>query len=134
MWIGSSRQNKAKPLAIKWPDEPIKALGVYYSYDPELLHDNNFIEKLDGIKNLINIWSSRSLSIYGEVTVIKSLIIPKFVYITSLLPTPKNIIKELNRLLFRFLWKGVDKTTRLSVVNEYEKGGFKTIDILRDND
>ena len=31
MWIGSSRQNKTKPLGIKWPDEPIKALGVYYS-------------------------------------------------------------------------------------------------------
>ena len=117
MWIGSSRQNKTNPPAIKWPDEPIKALGVYYSDDPKLVHEKNFIEKLDSIKKLINIWSSRSLSIYGKVTVIKSLIIPKFVYITSLLPTPKNIIKELNRLLFKFLWKGVDKTTRLSVIN-----------------
>ena len=73
----------------------------------------------------INIWSSRGLSIYGKVTVIKSLIIPKFVYIASLLPSPKNIIKELNQLLFKFLWKGVDKTTRLSVINEYEKSRSK---------
>ena len=42
-------------LGIKWPDEPIKSLGVYYSYDPKLLHDRNFIEKLDSIKKLINI-------------------------------------------------------------------------------
>ena len=129
MWIGSSRQNKTKPLSIKWPDEPIKALGVYYSYDPKLLHEKNFIEKLDSIKKLINIWSSRGLSIYGKVTIIKSLIIPKFVYIASLLPTPKDAIKELNQLLFKFLWKGVDKTTRLSVINEYEKGGLKMIDL-----
>ena len=27
MWIGSSRKNKAKPFGIKWPNEPIKALG-----------------------------------------------------------------------------------------------------------
>ena len=27
------RNNKTKPLGLKWPDEPIKALGVYYSYD-----------------------------------------------------------------------------------------------------
>ena len=33
MWIGSSRENKAKPLRIKWPNEPIKALGVHYTYD-----------------------------------------------------------------------------------------------------
>ena len=63
------------------------------------------------------------------MTVIKSLIIPKFVYIASLLPTPKDAIKELNQLLFKFLWKGVDKTTRLSVINEYEKGSLKLIDL-----
>ena len=128
MWIGSSRGNKTKPFGIKWPNEPIKALGVYYSYDPKLLLEKNFIEKLDTIKKLINIWSSRGLSLYGKVTIIKSLIIPKFVYVSSLLPTPKEVIKQLNQLLFKFLWKGVDKVTRLSAINEYENGGLKMID------
>ena len=88
MWIGSSRGNKTKPFGIKWPNEPIKALGVYCSYDPKLLLEKNFIEKLDTIKKLINIWSSRGVSLYGKVTIIKSLIIPKFVYVSSLLPPP----------------------------------------------
>jgi len=52
-----------------------------------------------------------------------------FVYIVSLLPTPRIAIKELNQLLFKFLWKGVDKITRLSVTNEYEKGRLKMIDL-----
>ena len=26
MWIGSSRENKAKPLGIKWPNEPIRQI------------------------------------------------------------------------------------------------------------
>ena len=107
MWIGSSRENNAKPFGIKWPNEPIKALGVHYTYDLKLLHD----------------------SIYGKVTIIKSLIIPKLVYISSLLPTPKEIILELNQLLFKFLWKGTDKVTRLSAINEYENGGLKMIDL-----
>jgi len=59
---------------------------------------------------------------------IKSLIIPKFVYVSLLLPTPKEVIKQLNQLLFKFLWKGVDKVTRLSATNEYENGGLKMID------
>lgn len=42
MWIGSLKENKAKPLGIKWPDEPIKALGVYYSNDQKLLQEKNF--------------------------------------------------------------------------------------------
>ena len=50
MWIGSLRNNKTKPLGLKWPDEPIKALGVYYSCDEKLLGEKNFIENLDKIK------------------------------------------------------------------------------------
>ena len=129
MWIGSSRENKAKPFGIKWPNEPIKALGVCYTYDLKLLHEKNFIERLDSVKKLINIWSSRGLSIYGKVTIIKSLIIPKLVYISSLLPTPKEIIQELNQLLFKFLWKGTAKVTTLSAINEYKNGGLKMIDL-----
>ena len=69
----------------------------------------------------------RSLPVWkGDL--IKSLIIPKFVYVSSLLPTPKEVIKQLNQLVFKFLWKGVDKVTRLSVINEYENGGLKMID------
>ena len=63
------------------------------------------------------------------MTVIKSLIIPKFVYILSLLPAPKEIVQELNRILFKFLWKGTDKVTRLSTINEYENGGLKMINL-----
>ena len=74
-----------------------------------MLNLKNFREKLDKIKKLINIWSSRGLSLYGKVTIIKSLLIPKVVYISSLLPTPENIIKELNHLVYNFLWKGKDK-------------------------
>ena len=74
-------------------------------------------------------WSARGLSLYGKVTIIKSLIIPKFIYIFSLLPTPKEIIKALNQLLYKFLWKGVDKVKILSTINEYEKGGLKMVDL-----
>ena len=90
---------------------------------------SNFIERLDSVKKLINIWSSRGLSLYGKVTIIKSLIILKFVYISSLLPVPKEILKKLNQLIFNFLWKGLDKVTRLSTINEYENGGLKMIDL-----
>ena len=74
------------------------------------------------MKKLTNIWSSRGLSIYGKVTIIKSLLIPKLVYVSSLPPTPLKIIKQVNHIIFTFLWNGKDKVTRLS-------GGIKMIDI-----
>ena len=98
MWIGSLKESKEEYFGIKWPKIPIKALGVYFTYDQKLLKEKNFIEK----KKLINIWFSRGLSIYGKVTIIKSFLIPKFVYVCSLLPTPKEIVNELNQLLFKF--------------------------------
>ena len=114
---------------IKWPDEPIKALGVYFTYNQKLLKEKNFIERLDSVKKLINNLSSRGLSIYGKLTIIKSFLIPKFVYVCSVLPTPKKLIQELNKVLFKFLWKGTDKVKRVSVINEYEEGGLRMIDL-----
>ncbi|RMX34821.1 hypothetical protein pdam_00022839, partial [Pocillopora damicornis] len=33
MWIGSLKSNDEKPFGINWPSEPIKALGVFFTYD-----------------------------------------------------------------------------------------------------
>ena len=76
-----------------------------------------------------NIWSSRGLYVYGKVTIIKSLLIPKLVYVSSLLPTLLKIIKQVNHIIFTFLRKGKDKVTRFSAINTLEEGGIKMIDI-----
>ena len=130
MWIGSSRGNKTKPFGIKWPNKLIKALGVYYSYDPNLLLEKNFIEKLDTIKKThkyLVLPAEVCPCIRGKVTIIKSLINPKAVYVSSLFPTPKEVIKQLNQSLFKFLWKGVDQVTPLSAITKYGNGRLKMI-------
>ena len=129
MWIGLTKVNKAKPLGIKWPNERTKALGFYYTYDTKLLREKNFIERLDSIKKLITIWSLRGLFIYGKLTIIKSFLIPRFVYICALLPTQNEVLKQLNQLLFKFLWKGIDKVRCVSVITDYGEGGLKMIDL-----
>ena len=88
------------------------ARGFYFTYDQTLLYEKKFQDKLDKMKRLTNIWSSRGLSIYGKVTIIKSLLITKLVYISTLLPTPEKIIKKANHIIYTFLWKGKDKVTR----------------------
>ena len=86
----------------------------------------NFSQKLDDMKKLVNIWSSRGLTIYGKVTIIKTLLVPKVVYTFSLLP--EHIIKELNHLIYTFLKKGKDKVIRAFAINKYEGGGIKMVD------
>ena len=51
LWIGALKNNDSKPLGIKWPNEPIKALGVF-TYDKTLLYEKNFGRNLLALKNL----------------------------------------------------------------------------------
>ena len=61
---------------------------------------------------------------------LKSLAVSQIVYVLSSLPTSKGVIKEVNALLYDFLWdnKG-DKIKRTEMINDYSKGGLKMIDI-----
>ena len=39
MWIGSLKRKDEKPFDLKWPSEPIKALGTFFTYDQSLLYE-----------------------------------------------------------------------------------------------
>jgi len=86
-WL-SQGSSRLKPLGIKRPEDPIKTLGIQFTYDMNLLYSTNFKCKMEEMKKLVNIWSGQGLSIYGKVMVIKSLLFSKFVYISAVLPTP----------------------------------------------
>lgn len=47
----------------------------------------------------------------------------------SVLTTPGEFIKQLNTIIYKFLWKGTDKIARLAAVNGLEYGGFNLIDL-----
>ena len=59
----------------------------------------------------------------------KPMSIAKFVYVWSLLPTPRDLVSQLNPLLFKFSWNATDKVARVPVINNYEHGGLKMIDL-----
>ena len=60
----------------------------------------------------------------------KSLLASQLVYILSPLPTPSGYLKEINSVLYKFLWDGEgDKIKRTEMINDYTKGGLKMLDI-----
>ena len=50
-------------------------------------------------------------------------------YIFSVLPTPEAFIKQLNTIIYNFLWKGPDKVARPAVINDLKYGGLRLMDL-----
>ena len=96
LWIGSLKGKGIKPLGIKWPSEPIKALGIVFIYDQRLLYEKNFQDRIDSMKKLTNIWSSRRLFVYGRVAIIKSPLISKLVYTFESSFIVDNMVENMN--------------------------------------
>ena len=113
MWIGSLKSCEDQPLGVKW-QTCVKFLGIHITCDIKLSVEKNFKQRLKKIKNMINLWKVRGLSIHGKLTIIKAFLFSKMIYPSSVLTTPPEIIKEFNTLVFHFLWNGKDKVTRRS--------------------
>ena len=127
MWIGKNSHSLETPLGLEWCTG-VRTLGIDFSCDQQQVLKQNFHDRLNECQKLINLWKIRGLSLFGKVTIIKSFLIPKLLYVSSIMETPPEVIKQVEKMVFKFLWKGPDKVTRLSVINTLDKGGLNLTD------
>ncbi|KAL9966977.1 hypothetical protein ACROYT_G025128 [Oculina patagonica] len=99
-------------IGIKNMDKPLKKLGIFFSYDKKQAVKLNFDSILDSLKKTLNLWKWRHLTILGRIQIIKSFAIPKFLYRASQLPFPDDVIKRANTIIYEFIWKDANKTSR----------------------
>ena len=64
---------------------PFKALGIWYSYNKNEMLNLNLENRLKNMNTIINIWKSRSLSLKGKITIIKTLILPQINFLFSMI-------------------------------------------------
>ena len=103
----------------------IKILGVHFTYDQTLWRKLNFDETLKTIKERLNCWNWRNLTVLGRIQIIKSFVIPVFMYRAGLVCSHKEIVKEVNKIIFNFIWKGKDKVKRSALISDVENGGLR---------
>ena len=129
LWIGSNRDNKTKPLGILWPDHPLRILGIYVSYDEDACYKCNFESRLNKAKQIINMWSMRNLTMYGRKQIIKTFIVSQFMYVCSVLATPKDFVKKVTKMIFKFVWKAkTERLKRAILIKDYTCGGLEIPD------
>ena len=82
------------------------------------------------MKNILNSWSARRLNLLGKITIIKTLAVSQIVHVLTSLQTHQGALKEINTLLYDFLReRRGNKIKMTEMINDYDKGGLKMIDI-----
>ena len=71
----------------------------------------------------------RGLTLLGKIQIVKTFIIPKFLSRVALISVSNDLIKEINKLIYGFVWKGNDKIKRSALINDIDNGGLKMLDI-----
>ena len=108
----------------------VKILGVHFTYNHQSFCENNFESIEKSLKELLQSWSWRGLTLIGRIQVIKSFAIPKILYRVALVSCKKSdFVKKINELLYSFIWKGKDKVKRTALINSIEEGGLTMPDI-----
>lgn len=132
VWFGACSHSEltlCNDFNLDWDQGNFKLLGVTFS--PELfdLWDLNSANILKKIKENLHQWSKRKLTLKGRITVIKSLVLSKFVHLFISLPDPPLILlKELEKIFFKFIWNsGPDRIKRNILIKNLDAGGQRMV-------
>ena len=111
------------------PKTKFKSLGILFSTIDDCTNDN-IHPRVRKIRNIINMWKERDLSIKGRITLIKSLIASQLTYCAVVIDIPRDILKTLDREIISFMWRGRPPKVKRSVICQpIERGGLGAVDI-----
>ena len=134
IWIGSLSHSDnilCQRYKLDWNQGPFKILGVTFTAEVFDIWDFNSNSVLNKVENIIKQWARRKLTLFGRVTVIKSLALAKFIHLFLALPNPPgDLINTIDKLFFKFLWNGgPDRIKRNLIVKDLSVGGMRMINI-----
>ena len=120
---------RLEDIGIVWTNENITTLGVTITNDPTINMERNFKPRLKVMRDLLNIWLSRNLSLKGKITILKSLALPKLLYVSSNMPVPNEVIKEADSIISNFMWNHKKPKLQKNVmIQSIGNGGLKAPD------
>ena len=132
IWFGKGAKNNftlCPDLQLDW-DSKFKLLGIDFDNNLENM-DSNFESKLKEINKILSCWFHRTLTVYGKITVIKTLALSKLSNLVMVLPNlNKTQLNAIETSFFRFLWGNKpDKVSREHAKLSEKNGGLGMVDI-----
>ena len=134
--MGSLRNSNAQLYSMKplnWTDDPINILGILISDDKDTLLELNYDSIITKVRNVLNSWANRSISLYGKVCVVNTLVSSLFVYKMMVLPTmPRKYLNMFEEEVNKYLWGGKRAKISMKALQLGKKsGGLNLVDLRK---
>ena len=130
MWIGPVREKSNVFCNIKFSTKPLKCLGIYIGTDTKACENLKWEKILNDLETLVFQWGKRKLTLYGKVTVINNILVPKLVYPMTVLHTPLHVLKKVEGIFYSFLWGKNHKIKKTITTQPCINGGLNMTDIV----
>ena len=133
MWMGNVNEGwDLKQYGLVWTEKPIKYLGHFIFKDSNTALETEWSNKLAKLQSILNNWKKRNLTIFGKVTIFKSLALSQIIHVINVDSIPLKFLHELNKMIFQFIWGSkIEKVKRSTLTEDYINGGIKMIDIQK---
>ena len=93
IWLGPWRTKTNNPLSLQQQGECFNMLGIYVGRNKDKLHKANFLDKIEKLKQVLNMWGARNLSLIGKILAVKSVGISNLIYsMTNMSSDIKTIV------------------------------------------
>ena len=102
---------------LEWTNSPFSVLGITLSTNLQEIPELNYDDRMR--KSILH-WKRRNLTVLGKITVVKTILLSKFTYLLLSIPSSAIFIKNLESIIFEFIWNGkIDRISRNQLVKDY---------------
>ncbi len=107
----------------------VKYLGIVITKNKEIRERENVCKNVEKCKTILNSWLQRDITVFGRVLLSKMESLSRAIYPAFSLEISDKVIKLINNLNFKFIWKNkCQYIRRADVVKSIEEGGLNAFD------
>ena len=88
---------------------------------------SNWTEKIVKLQNTLETWKKRNLTIFGKITIIKTLALSKIIYSVMNTHIPPDTIPKINKLIYNFIWGAKERIKRMTLIGPIDEGGVNMV-------
>ncbi len=128
-YVGSLKGIQEFPFDLDWSETKVSLLGVILSGNEKEHYDLNFKKRILNMKNLLNSWKCRNLSLKSKITIVNTLALSSLLYLASVIHVPSIVFKEVKHIVVDFIWE--IKTSKIAydvLIQQTEEEGLELVD------